>query len=147
MKAIWDQCLRDKTPVPPAVAEWMNEEHDRILNLVAKREIELARANEDKKILAAKIDKLVEELNIERAARDDSTGEYTALKKEMDDLSRAMNLEKTNFGCLRWESFFRDKARAEKYINDLTGVRSVEVFYYSSISIRCCYITKFFTGF
>jgi hypothetical protein len=67
-------------------------------------------------------------LNIERAAHDDGREGFSALKKEMDDLSRAMNIEKKKFGCLRWENFIRDKARAEQHINDLTGVRSIEVF-------------------
>jgi hypothetical protein len=128
MKLQWDTCLRDKTPVPPAVAEWMNSEHDRILKIVTEREMELAKAAEDKKLLSAKIDKLVEDLNIERAAHDDGREGFSALKKEMDDLSRAMNIEKKKFGCLRWENFIRDKARAEQHINDLTGVRSIEVF-------------------
>jgi hypothetical protein len=102
----------------------MNPEHDRTLKILTEREMELAKAAEDKKLLAAKIDKLVGDLNTERAARDDGREGFSALKKEMDDSSRAMNAEekKKKFGYLRWGNFVRDKARAEQHINDLTAV-------------------------
>ena len=81
MKLQWDTCLRDEIPVPPAVAEWMNSEHDRTLKILTEREMELAKAAEDKKLLAAKIDKLVGDLNTERAARDDGREGFSALSR------------------------------------------------------------------
>ena len=79
--------------------------------------------------MATKIYELVEDdLNVERAAHDDGKEGFAALKKEMGALGVAMNLEKKKSGCLRWEEFIRDRARAEQHINDLTGVRSIEAF-------------------
>ena len=128
MQAEWDECIRKKIPVPYRVSAWMDLEHKRVLGLVTEGSRALEKANEDKRKLAADINQLVEDLNAERTAHDIATCSNSTLKTELQELSATLGLAQHNFGCLRWENFARCGDRAERHINDLTGVRSVELF-------------------